>query len=200
MSSRSGSSYARTVAPRLGGRLDEPLCLENEQRLPDGRAADPELLRELLLFQALSRHDPPLDDGLPDQVCGAGSRFAQAGGARRRCPRPRPYGVRPLRIEKTKCRRNRLKRSNSGRAWLLGESLAYTSPDAGRRCNATSDRQNSPGSTLKGLSFRQCLVPRVGTVEVPEQPAHLECGSHGGWGADLEHEPGCLRGVPPGSF
>ncbi len=48
------------------GRLDEALGLQDEQRLPDRRAAETELLGELLLFQALTGFGTAVDDGLAD--------------------------------------------------------------------------------------------------------------------------------------
>ncbi len=57
-------------------RLDEPLGLEHQQRLADGRAADAELARELLLLQPLPGLEPPVDDRLADQLRGGDARVA----------------------------------------------------------------------------------------------------------------------------
>ena len=80
----------------VGRALEQPLGLEDEQRLPDRRAADPELLRELLLLEPLAGGDAALDDCLTDQV---GSRDAGRPGKRRLALEDRDHGRRPYSMQ-----------------------------------------------------------------------------------------------------
>ena len=80
----------------VGRALEQPLGLEDEQRLADRRAADPELLRELLLLEPLAGGDAALDDRLADQV---GSRNAGRPGKRRLALEDRDHGRRPYSMQ-----------------------------------------------------------------------------------------------------
>ena len=65
-------AYGRAA---VGRRDDKPLGLEKQQRLADGRPRNPELARKLLLLQAPTGLEPPVDDRRPNQL---GRRCARA--------------------------------------------------------------------------------------------------------------------------
>jgi hypothetical protein len=76
-------------------RLEQALGLEHEQCLADRRAADAELLGELLLLETLPRGDATVDDRLPDEVGGgrAGGPSERGLTLEDRAHRRRPYSM-----------------------------------------------------------------------------------------------------------